>query len=169
MKCSRPAALVVTHIKYDFLSLLPVTESLAVRGRRLHDTPYQRQNKVYAPDILLKVDVEDSGYRLQSSFVDNRHLYLYQGECEQIDISIHNSGRRPISEVWIVTESNSEVWLDAAQSDETGKITIPKLDLVLIPVKSAIQKMHPSFILKTRSHLQRLDGLTWLAFIQKHR
>lgn len=121
MTCSRPATLVVTHVKFDFLSLLPVTESLAVRGRRLHDTPQQRQNKVYAPDVLIRLDVEDSGYRLQSSFVDNRPLSLYQGEYKQLDVHIHNAGSRAIGELWVVTEPYSEVWLDGANLDASGE------------------------------------------------
>jgi trafficking protein particle complex subunit 8 len=121
--CSQPATLVVTHVKFDFLSLLSVTESLAVRGRRLHDTPHQRQNKVYAPDILIKLDVEDSGYRLQSGFLDHRHLSLYQGECRQVDVRIHNSGRRAVSELWMVSEPRSEVWLSEAEAIEPGKLS----------------------------------------------
>lgn len=111
----------MTHVKFLFLSLLPVTESLAVRGRRLHDTPHQRQNKVYAPDILLKVEVEDSGYRLHTSFVDNRHLSLFQGECKHMDVRIHNSGKRSIDELWIVSDSTAEVWVDSGTPDGEGR------------------------------------------------
>lgn len=109
----------MTHIKFDFLSLLPVTESLAVRGRRLHDTPQQRQNKIYAPDILMKVEVEDSGYRLHTGFVDNRHLVLFQGEIRRSDVQLQNSGKRKIDEIWIVSEPQSEIWVGTG-TEESG-------------------------------------------------
>lgn len=117
VNCTEPSSLIVSDIKFDFLSLLTVTESLAVRGRRLHDTPHQRQNKVYAPDIVLNVEVEDSGYRLHSGFIDDRHLSLFQGEWRRVDIRLHNSGSRAISELWLVTEPYSEVWIDTGAEE----------------------------------------------------
>lgn len=119
IKCAKPASLIVSHVRFDFLSLLPVTESLAVGGRRLHDTPHQRQNKIYAPDTVMKVDVEDSGYRLHTGFIDNRHLVLFQGETRRVDVRVHNSGKRRIDEVWIVSEPRSEVWVDTGV-EESG-------------------------------------------------
>ena len=82
--CSRPASLVVTHASYEFFALLPATESLAVRGRRLNDTPIQRQGKVYAPDVVMKIEVEEAGQRMHAHFVDDRHLVLAQGELTEI-------------------------------------------------------------------------------------
>ena len=104
----------ITHVTFDFLSLLPVQESLALRGRRLHDTPIQRQSKVYAPDIIIKVDVEDASQRLQAHFVDDRHLVLAQGEQRQMDIRLRNSGNHKIDELWLVMESHKEIWVDIA-------------------------------------------------------
>ena len=80
----------ITHVTFDFLSLLPVTESLAIRGRRLQDTPQQRQSKVYAPDVLIKVDVEDASQRLQVWKNLPEHLGL---EVEQWDA---NGGQNTI-------------------------------------------------------------------------
>jgi hypothetical protein len=47
----QPMTLQISHVSYVFLSLLPAKEPLVSRGRRLQDTPHQRQNKVYSPDI----------------------------------------------------------------------------------------------------------------------
>lgn len=124
VKCLRPASLVATHVKFDFLSLLPVTESLAMRGRRLHDTPDQRQNKVYAPDTLLGVEVEDSGFRLHTGFVDDRHLTLYQGERRRVDVRLHNSGRRTISELWLVSYPSSQLWIDVVPAQQPGQCAL---------------------------------------------
>jgi trafficking protein particle complex subunit 8 len=113
--CSQPASLVITHVTYEFLALLPATESLAIRGRRLHDTPQQRQNKEYAPDILTRIEVEDAGLRLQAHFVDDRHLILVHGERKQMDIALSNTGNLPISELWLLTGPQDEAWLDTGR------------------------------------------------------
>lgn len=105
----------ITNVTYQFLSLLPATESLAIRGRRLHDTPLQRQTPTYAPDIILKVEVEDAAHRLQATFVDDRHLVLAQGEYKRMSVWLTNSGKRDISEIWLVPGSDDEVWLDTVE------------------------------------------------------
>lgn len=107
-------SLVVAHVTFLFLSMLPVKETLAVRGHRLQDTPHQRQNKVYAPDIRITVQVEDPACRLQANFVDDRHLLLCHGEWRQMDFWLQNCGPTPIGEVWLVTRPDEEVWVGPA-------------------------------------------------------
>ncbi|KAI0094770.1 ER-golgi trafficking TRAPP I complex 85 kDa subunit-domain-containing protein [Irpex rosettiformis] len=116
IKCSKPASLVVVDATYEFLSLLQVKESLAIRGRRLHDTPQQRQNKVYAPDILTKIEVEDAGLRLQAHFVDDRHLMLIHGERKHMNVTLLNTGNRPIGELWLLTGPYDAVWVNTETS-----------------------------------------------------
>lgn len=58
-----------TSISFNFLSLLPCTESLATKGKRLNDTPAQRLGAVYAPDVLVQIDVREAGARLASRFI----------------------------------------------------------------------------------------------------
>ena len=87
----------------------------------MHDTPHQRQNKIYAPDLIIKIDVEDVGLRLQTTFVDNRHLVVFHGEQKQMDICFHNTGNRPIGELWMLTGPDDEVWLSLTQSDNSCK------------------------------------------------
>lgn len=114
VQCSKPMSLVVAHVTFLFLSMLPVKETLAVRGHRLQDTPHQRQNKVYAPDIRILVQVEDPACRLQANFVDDRHLLLCHGEWRQMDFWLQNCGPTPIGEVWLVTRPDEEVWVGSA-------------------------------------------------------
>ena len=109
--------MVVTHATYEFFSLLPATESLAIRGRRLNDTPIQRQGKVYAPDILIKVEVEEAGQRLHAHFVDDRHLMLAQGEYKHQRVWLTNSGTRPIGEMWMLAGEEDELWSDAGDDN----------------------------------------------------
>ncbi|KIP12403.1 hypothetical protein PHLGIDRAFT_27246 [Phlebiopsis gigantea 11061_1 CR5-6] len=164
VNCTEPSSLIVSDIKFDFLSLLTVTESLSVRGRRLHDTPHQRQNKVYAPDIVLNVEVEDSGYRLHSGFIDDRHLSLFQGEWRRVDIRLHNSGSRAISELWLVTEPYSEVWVDTGAEespqtpDEVETLLSENSLAVPLPCKIDLEQIH------TTSTLQ-LDELVKLPIL----
>ena len=119
-KCTQPATLVVTHAVFEFFSLLPAAESLAVRGRRLNDTPLQRQGKVYAPDVLIKIEVEEAGQRLHAHFVDDRHLTLAQGEYKHQRVWLTNSGTRPIKELWVLAGEDDELWFDASSGDSTG-------------------------------------------------
>ncbi|KAI0932025.1 hypothetical protein AcV5_004630 [Taiwanofungus camphoratus] len=123
VKCKRPASLVITHVSYDFLSLLRVTESLAVRGRRLHDTLHQRQNKTYAPDVLMRVEVEEAGQRLHVNFVDDRHLVLAQGEYKRIQMWLTNSGTRPISELWMLAGEDNEIWPDIGKANNCDMLS----------------------------------------------
>ncbi|KAI0686194.1 ER-golgi trafficking TRAPP I complex 85 kDa subunit-domain-containing protein [Earliella scabrosa] len=121
VKCSRPASLVIAHATYEFFALLPCTESLAVRGRRLNDTPIQRQGKVYAPDILIKIEVEEAGQRLHAHFVDDRHLTLAQGKYKHQRVWLTNSETRSISELWLLTGEQDELWVDT----DDGSAVIP--------------------------------------------
>lgn len=125
VKCSRPASLVVTNATFDFFSLLPSSESLAVPGRRLNDTPVQRQGKVYAPDVLMSIEVEEAGQRLHVHFVDNRHLVLAQGEYKHQRVWLTNSGTRPISELWLLAGEEDEVWVDMESDDAEPSSSSP--------------------------------------------
>lgn len=121
MKSSRPTSLTIKHVAYDFLSLLPHTESLASRGRRLHNTPAQRQHATYAPDVLLAVDVVEATHKLLVNFVeDDRQLTLGEGEHKLMRLWFANRGTKAIGEVWMVTGAEDEVWV-ATESKEAGK------------------------------------------------
>ncbi|KAK2461653.1 hypothetical protein APHAL10511_006116 [Amanita phalloides] len=117
IKPLRPVPLVLSHITYDFLSLLPSTEQLAYRGRRLHPANHE-QKHTYGPDIGFKVAVVDAKYRLAASFMGE--MTFIQGEYKDIRILLSNTGTRPISEVWLVADGGDEIWLGEALVDHDG-------------------------------------------------
>jgi trafficking protein particle complex subunit 8 len=117
LKSKVPTQLSITHAKYDFLGLLSVTEPLASRGRRLHDTPLQRQQPTYAPDIIMRVEVVASHHKLVASYIEDEQLVLIQGENKLMRLLLTNAGCRPISEVWMVAGAEDEIWVGAADND----------------------------------------------------
>ncbi|KAI9460993.1 ER-golgi trafficking TRAPP I complex 85 kDa subunit-domain-containing protein [Lactarius psammicola] len=108
----RPMTLQITDVSYSFLSLLPAKESLVMRGRRLQDTPFQRQNKVYAPDVVVKVEVEDATQRLSAEFFDDNRLVLYHGERKQMRIWLSNVGTQAIGDIWLIGGHEDEFWVE---------------------------------------------------------
>ncbi|KAF8973873.1 ER-golgi trafficking TRAPP I complex 85 kDa subunit-domain-containing protein [Flammula alnicola] len=102
LKSKRPAKLSITHAKYDFLSQLPITESLASRGR---------QQPTYAPDVVIKVEVVPSDHRLLISYIEDERLVLLQGENKT----------RPITEIWMVSGADDEIWVGAEDISEDSK------------------------------------------------
>lgn len=117
LKSKVPTQLSITHAKYDFLGLLSVTEPLASRGRRLHDTPLQRQQPTYAPDIIMRVEVVASHHKLIASYIEDEQLVLLQGENKLMRLLLTNAGCRPIREVWMVAGAEDEIWVGAADND----------------------------------------------------
>ena len=123
----RPMTLQITHVSYMFLSFLPAMEPLVSRGRRLQDTPHQRQNKVYAPDNVIKVEVEDAVQRMSVQFFDDSRLVLYQGECRKMQIWLSNTGTQAISEIWLVNGEDDEFWIGQSGDHETSTPQIAPL------------------------------------------
>jgi hypothetical protein len=113
LKSTRPAKLGVTHAVYDFLSLMPTKESLACRGRRLHDTLLQRQIPAYSPDTFMNVEVLPSDHRLTVKFGNSEDLKLLQGENHSLQISLLNSGSNPVGEIWMIANAEDDVWVGA--------------------------------------------------------
>ena len=110
----------ISHISYTFLSLLPAMELLSSRGQRLQDTPHQRQNKIYAPDNVIKVEVEEAIQLLSAQFLDDSRLVLYHGECREMRIWLSNVGTQAISEIWLVGGEDDEFCVDQPGDPETG-------------------------------------------------
>jgi trafficking protein particle complex subunit 8 len=133
----QPMILQITHVSYSFLSLLPVRESLVSRGRRLQDTPYQRQNRVYAPDVVVKVEVEDAAQRLSAEFSDDNRLVLYHGECRQLRIWFSNIGTRAIGDIWLISGREDELWVEEFGDEEAGTYQIS-----LLPARLPCSTMH---------------------------
>ncbi|KAF8898889.1 ER-golgi trafficking TRAPP I complex 85 kDa subunit-domain-containing protein [Infundibulicybe gibba] len=115
---TRPGTLIITHLHYDFLSLLSSTESLSQRGRRLQATAAQRQTATYGPDVLVTVPVVDPGHRLQADFVDDAQLLLFSGERKTMVVWFSNLGTRPVGELWMIAGEADEVWVDGDDSND---------------------------------------------------
>ncbi|KAJ6604519.1 ER-golgi trafficking TRAPP I complex 85 kDa subunit-domain-containing protein [Mycena vulgaris] len=115
VKSSRPTSLTLTHTAYDFLTLLPSTETLASRGRRLHNTPAQRQHPTYAPDVLHTVDVVEATHKLLVNFVDDQELVLGEGENKSLRLWFANRGTKAIGEVWMVSGADDEIWVSSTE------------------------------------------------------
>lgn len=117
---ANPALLVITHLTYDFLSLLPAREPLTSRGRRLQDTAQQRQNVVYAPDTTLQIEVIDAAQKLSVQFSDSNELSLRQGERKVVKIWITNSGSETIHTVWMIAGALDEIYINQKDVDKPG-------------------------------------------------
>lgn len=122
--------MVITHVTYDFLSLLPSSESLVSRGRRLQDTPTQRQTATYGSDLTLKVDVEQASQKLLVNFVDDSRLVLVQGECKVMKLWLSNAGTRNIGEMWIVAGTDDEIWVDFNSNTDTTSENSPATEIL---------------------------------------
>lgn len=96
-----------------------MTESLASRGRKLHDTPLQRQQPTYAPDVIMRVEVVASHHKLIASYIEDGQLVLMQGENKSMRLLLTNAGSRPISEVWMVAGAEDEIWVGVNDNDVT--------------------------------------------------
>ena len=142
IKCSRAGTLAITHVTYNFLSLLPSTETLAIRGRRLHDTPQQRQTATYGPDVVIKVEVEEAGQILQANFVDDSHLVLVQGERKPMKLWLSNEGTRRISDIWLLAGKEDQIWVDSKLPTDNFEVT------------SSSEILHSDNTITTRSPLR---------------
>ncbi|KAH6916862.1 ER-golgi trafficking TRAPP I complex 85 kDa subunit-domain-containing protein [Coprinopsis sp. MPI-PUGE-AT-0042] len=116
-----PTTIVVSQVKYDFLSVLSVTESLASRGPRLHATPAQMRSVTYGPDVYLKVDVAPSDNKLSVAFADDSDILLKHGEIREMSIQLTNTGRKPISEVWLVMGGEEELWVGREDESDDSR------------------------------------------------
>jgi hypothetical protein len=117
-------------LSYTFLSLLPCTESLATRGKRLNDTPTQRQSVMHGPDVLVEIDVQESGAQLQSRFIapfemhddtaEDKHqeeISVLDGEIRKETLVIKNVGDRKVEDIWLVLPVDGSVWVGGEDAE----------------------------------------------------
>ena len=107
-----------TRLSYSFLGLLPASESLSVRGRRLQETAVQRRSKVYAPDVTPSIQVEAKEHRLSATFTDSISSTLANGEEVKLSFRIENEGSRPIGEIFLVPGPFDELSIENGASEE---------------------------------------------------
>lgn len=117
VKASQATSLTIPSITYNFLGLLPTRESLARRGRRLQDTPQQRQSVTYASDILIRTDVEEASQELAVSFENDELLVLNEGEHRPVKLWMTNAGCKSIGEIWLVGGPEDQMWLEPSESE----------------------------------------------------
>jgi hypothetical protein len=117
VKVSQAASLSIPSITYNFLGLFPAQESLAGRGKRLQDTPQQRQTVTYAPDVLIRTDVEEASQELAVSFENHESLSLSEGERKPMKLWMTNAGCKTIGEIWLVGGPEDQMWLESSESE----------------------------------------------------
>ena len=141
----KAAPLSFPSLSYNFLSLLPCTESLATRGRRLNDTAAQRQSVMYAPDVLVQVDVQEGGARVQCRFIlpfemhddsgEDKHqeeISVLDGEIRRETLVIKNVGDRNVEDMWLVLPADGSVWI-GEEDDENPDGAAPFARVKLEP------------------------------------
>ena len=79
-----------------------MSETLAVRGRRLQETALQRQGKVYDSDVFLSVEVDTGDGKLEAGFDNYLPLTAAYGEQIHLSVQLVNIGTKDISEIWLV-------------------------------------------------------------------
>ena len=107
-----------TRLSYCFLGLLPASESLSVRGRRLQETAAQRRSKVYAPNVVPSIHVEAKENRLSASFSDSVPSTLVNGEEVRLSLRIGNEGSKPIGEIYLVPGPFDELSIENREGEE---------------------------------------------------
>ncbi|KAF8213184.1 ER-golgi trafficking TRAPP I complex 85 kDa subunit-domain-containing protein [Mycena galopus ATCC 62051] len=143
VKSSRPTKLTITHAAYDFLSLLPSTESLATRGKRLHTTAAQRHHPTYASDVFLGVHIVEATHKLLVNFVDDEQLVLGQGETKSLRLWFANRGTSAIGEVWMVAGGDDEIWVSPDPTDDDADASpVLETDVSRSPNSLALQQPH---------------------------
>lgn len=66
---------------------------------------------MYAPDVMIKTEIEDASQRLLVNFVDDGQLVLAQGECHEMRLWLSNAGTENIGEIWLVDGADDEMWV----------------------------------------------------------
>ncbi|KAF8324689.1 ER-golgi trafficking TRAPP I complex 85 kDa subunit-domain-containing protein [Cantharellus anzutake] len=102
-----PTSLKFINAHYSFLSLLRTCESLAVRGKRLNDTPAQRQGNVRAPDAFVVANVRHPVAKLEPRFDDTSinhedETTFYCGEIRNEYFEVENTGKLTVNDIWVV-------------------------------------------------------------------
>ncbi|KAG8949630.1 hypothetical protein FRC04_008376 [Tulasnella sp. 424] len=151
---SRVVSLEVTHFSFKFLSLMPVRESLGIRGRRLNDTVAQQRSVTHASDMFMRVDIKQSGGRLKVR-VPRLPSSLGLGELRSLSILVTNMGTTDISELWAVFGESSNGGcilsaIDSIQETDHPVTTISSNNCLLPPepVRIPLDRVHSSASLR---------------------
>jgi hypothetical protein len=93
---------------------------LAVKGARLNETAKERQNRVYADDIIPRIEVVGKETRLVVDKFDNHSPIVYHGEHRRILARLVNTGETEVNEIWLVPGRQDRLCVLLPGDDETG-------------------------------------------------
>lgn len=85
-----------------------------MRGRRLQETPLQRQTKQYAADVVMTVRVQKKDQQLEALFTEDDLQIVWQGELCKISMRLENTGSKPLQEIWLVYGPDDHLWLESS-------------------------------------------------------
>ena len=119
-----------THASYTFLSLLPVSENIALPGKRLNDTAAQRQGKVHGDNVFLQMPVRKHLGKLDTHFDDGVHLEddvvgVFAGETRREVLKIVNSGNSEASDLWLLFPPDGSICVE--DKSETSVVNGKKM------------------------------------------
>ena len=80
----------------------------------MQETLQQRLTATYAPDILLRVEIENSSLELDVSFEMDEPLRVLEGEYKRVKAWMSNAGSRTIGEVWVLAGPEDQIIFDSA-------------------------------------------------------
>jgi hypothetical protein len=73
----------------------------------------------YGPDIQTKADVVEADVLLLANFVEEGQLDVIQGERKPLSLWLSNIGAKPIGEAWVISTSDSHVWIGEEKAIQT--------------------------------------------------
>jgi trafficking protein particle complex subunit 8 len=79
---------------------------------------------VYAPDVVLSVEVEQKGCVVAVQFVDDERVVMGCGEVRRMRIWVGNEGAGEVGEVWVVAGSEDEIWVDVHGGGYAGESSV---------------------------------------------
>ncbi|KAG8910809.1 hypothetical protein FRC00_007502 [Tulasnella sp. 408] len=151
---SRVVSLEVTHFSFKFHSLMPVRESLGIRGRRLNDTVAQQRSVTYASDVYMRIDVKQSGGRLKVR-VPRLPSSLGLGELRNLSILVMNTGTTDITELWAVLGESANGGcilpaIDSTKQTEQPPSIVSSNNCLLSPepIRIPLDRVHSSASLR---------------------
>ncbi|KAG8936905.1 hypothetical protein FRC02_009995 [Tulasnella sp. 418] len=110
-----------THATFNFLGLVPISEPLSIKGKRLNDTIAHQRSVAYAKETYLHANVKHSGGRLKIEFLDEGHgeMTVVQGELKRTRIRVKNVGGQPVEEIWcMINEEGISAWIDIENTEK---------------------------------------------------
>lgn len=128
--------LAVVEARYNFISQLPIKESLHIRGQRLNNTPAEKRGIAYSPSTTMTVSVKKGGCVMDVDLIQDGNEYdeglvLVQGEIRNIVLRFTNRGTTELKEVWITVDPSVTLWIGGDNSGLISK-AVPLRSILLL-------------------------------------